>query len=77
MGSETLYGAVDECMEVVVLTGVDSWLVSCQDLGAVWARILELLLLQCAVQVAADTAQFRRDGHLAEVCTHGLWVKRV
>ena len=76
LGAEMLYGAADECMEVVGLTGVHSRLVGSQDLCAVWTRILELLLLQCTVQVATNAGQFRGDGQLAEVCTHGLWVQQ-
>lgn len=59
-----------------MLTGVHSRLVGSQDLGAVWTRVLELFLLQCVVQVAANGRQFRWDGQLAEVRAHGLWVQR-
>lgn len=65
--AKMLYVATDVCMEVGVLTGVHSRLVSCQDLCSVWTRILELLLLQCTVQVAANSPQFHGDGRLAEV----------
>lgn len=54
------------------LTGVHSGPVSCQDLCTVGTRVFELLLLQRTVQVTADSTQVLRDGHLAEVCTHGL-----
>lgn len=72
--AEMLYGAADACVEAGVLTGVHSRLVGGQDLGAVWTRILELFLLQRTVQVAANRGQFRRDGQLAEVRAHSLWV---
>lgn len=53
-----------------------SRLVGGQYLCAVWTRILELFLLQRTVQVAANAGQFRGDGQLAEVRTHGLWVQQ-
>lgn len=74
--AEMLYGNADECMEVGVLAGVHSRLVGCQDLCAVRTRVLELFLLQRTVQVAANAGQFHRDGPLAEVRTHGLWVQQ-
>lgn len=40
-------------------------------------RVLELLLLQRAVQIATHGAQLGRDGRSAEVRAHGLWGTRV
>jgi hypothetical protein len=59
-------------VEAVALAGVHHWPIGSQNLSAVWTSVLELLLLQCTIQVAADTMQLRRDGRLAKVCTHGL-----
>lgn len=52
------------------LAGAHDGPVRRQDLGAVGTRVLERLLLQGAVQVAADTAQLSGDGSLAEVRAH-------
>lgn len=54
------------------LAGAHGGPVGRQDLGAVRTRVLELLLLQRAVQVAADAAQLCWDGRLAEVRAHRL-----
>lgn len=54
------------------LTGMHGGPVGRQDLGTVRTCVLEFLLLQRAVQVAADAAQFRGDGRLAEVRAHRL-----
>lgn len=54
------------------LAGVYDRPVGRQDLGAVRTRVLELFLLQRAVQVAADSAQLGGDGRLAEVRAHRL-----
>lgn len=59
-----------------MLAGVHSRLVGCQDLCAVRTCVLEFFLLQRTVQVSANAGQFRRDGQLAEVRTHGLWVQQ-
>lgn len=54
------------------LAGAHDGPVRRQDLGAGGTRVLELLLLQGAVQVAADAAQLSGDGSLAEVRAHRL-----
>lgn len=55
------------------LAGAHDGPVRCQDLSAGRTRVLELLLLQGAVQVAVDAAQLSGDGSLAEVRAHRLW----
>lgn len=54
------------------LAGAHDGPVRRQDLGAVGTRVLELFLLQGAVQVAAEAAQLSGDGSLAEVRAHRL-----
>lgn len=54
------------------LAGAHGGPVGRQDLGAVWTRVVELFLLQGVVRVAADAAQLRGDGRLAEVRAHRL-----
>ena len=59
------------------LAGAHDGPVRRQDLSAGRTRVLELLLLQGAGQVAVDAAQLSGDGSLAEVRAHRLREKGV